>query len=139
MHLNSKDQSASRELVSNIMKEQLNADPRLTGHLVPNFALGCRRMTPGSNYLQSLTRTNVEVVTQDAIRLTEDGVVDASGTLHIVDVVVCATGFDTSFTPHFECIGRNGKSLKEEFGEFPKGYLGIMAENFPNLFRKSPS
>jgi len=79
----------------------------------------------------------VDAVIQDVVRLSEHGVVDASGTEHKVDVVVCATVFDTSFTPHFECIGRGGKSLKEQFGDFPKGYLGIMAESFPNLFRKS--
>ncbi|PMD30016.1 FAD/NAD(P)-binding domain-containing protein [Hyaloscypha variabilis F] len=134
MHLKSKDQASSRNLVASIMNEQLNNDTRLVKHLVPEFALGCRRMTPGSGYLQSLTKSNVDVITEDVVRLTEHGVVDASGTEHKVDVVVCATGFDTSFTPHFECIGRGGKSLKEQFGDFPKGYLGIMAENFPNLF-----
>ena len=137
MHLKSKEQASSRNLVASIMNEQLNNDTRLVKHLVPEFALGCRRMTPGSGYLLSLTKSNVDVITEDVVRLTEHGVVDASGTEHKVDVVVCATGFDTSFTPHFECIGRGGKSLKEQFGDFPKGYLGIMAENFPNLFRKS--
>jgi cation diffusion facilitator CzcD-associated flavoprotein CzcO len=136
MHLKSKDQAASRDLVAGTMKEKLNNDPYLTKHMVPEFALGCRRMTPGSGYLESLTRSNVEVVTEEVVRLTEDEVVDALGTEHKVDVVVCATGFDTTFTPHFECIGRDGRSLKEQFGDFPKGYLGIMAENFPNLFRK---
>jgi cation diffusion facilitator CzcD-associated flavoprotein CzcO len=87
-------------------------------HLVPQFALGCRRTTPGSDYLESLIKSNVDVV-----RLSEHGVVDASGTEHKVDIVVWATGFDTSFTPHFECIGRGGKSLKEQFGDFLKGYL----------------
>lgn len=137
MHLKSRDQASSRDLVASIMKEQLDNDQHLVKYLVPQFALGCRRMTPGSGYLKSLTKSNVNVVTQDVVRLTENGVVDASGTEHKVDVVVCATGFDTSFTPHFECIGRGGKSLKDQFGDFPKGYLGIMAENFPNLFRKS--
>jgi cation diffusion facilitator CzcD-associated flavoprotein CzcO len=137
MHLKSKDQGVSRDLVAGIMKEQLNDDARLTKHLVPEFALGCRRMTPGSGYLQSLTKSNVEVITNEAVRVTEDGIVDGSGTEHKVDVIVCATGFDTSFTPHFECIGKDSRSLKEQFGDFPKGYLGIMAENFPNLFRKS--
>jgi cation diffusion facilitator CzcD-associated flavoprotein CzcO len=105
--------------------------------MIPDFALGCRRMTPGSGYLQSLRAPNVEVVTESVTKLTEDGIVDESGHEHKVDVVVFATGFDTSFTPHFEVIGRNGANLREQFGDFPKGYLGITATNFPNLFRES--
>lgn len=60
---------------------------------------------------------------------------DETGQEHEVDVVICATGFDVSFTPHFEVIGRGGKSLKEEFGELPKTYLAVTAADFPNLFR----
>ena len=137
MHLKSKDQQVSRDLVADLMSEQLGHEPRLTKQMIPNFALGCRRMTPGSGYLQSLRAPNVEVVTESVAKLTEDGIVDESGNEYKVDVVVFATGFDTSFTPHFEVIGRNGANLREQFGDFPKGYLGITAPNFPNLFRKS--
>jgi cation diffusion facilitator CzcD-associated flavoprotein CzcO len=137
MHLKSKDQKISRDLVAEIMSDQLSDDPRLVKQMIPGFALGCRRMTPGSGYLQSLRAPNVEVVTESVIRLTEDGIVDESGTEHQVDVVICATGFDTSFTPHFRVTGRNGADLHEQFGDFPKGYLGITTPNFPNLFRKS--
>jgi cation diffusion facilitator CzcD-associated flavoprotein CzcO len=139
MHLKSKDQKVSRELVANIMSEQLGHDPRLTKHIIPDFSLGCRRMTPGSGYLQSLGASNVEVVTESAVKLTKDGIVDESGHEHKVDVVIFATGFDTSFTPHFEITGRNGANLREQFGDFPKGYLGITAPNFPNLFRECSS
>ncbi|KAJ9501902.1 hypothetical protein H2202_002864 [Exophiala xenobiotica] len=133
-HLNSKDQKASKELVARMMKEQLGNHPELTKHLVPDFALGCRRMTPGSGYLQSLIKPNVQVVCQGVQSITATGVIDDSGAPHEVDAIVCASGFDTSFSPHFTVIGRNGRNLREEFGDFPKAYMGIMAEGFPNLF-----
>jgi cation diffusion facilitator CzcD-associated flavoprotein CzcO len=133
-----KIKKVSRDLVAEIMSEQLGHDPRLTKQMIPDFALGCRRMTPWSSYLQSLRAPNVEVVTESVTKLTEDGIVDESDHEYKVDVVVFATGFDTSFTPHFEVIGRNGANLREQFGDFPKGYLGITAPNFPNLFRESP-
>ncbi|KAI1862728.1 uncharacterized protein JN550_010065 [Neoarthrinium moseri] len=136
MHLNSEDQNSSRQLIASIMAEKIN-DEKLTKRMVPKFALGCRRMTPGSGYLESLTKDNVEVVHESVVRLTETGVVDESGIEHEVDVVVCATGFDTSFTPHFKVTGRKGADIKGQFGDFPRGYLGIAAENFPNLFRPS--
>ena len=134
MHAKAKDQKVSRDLVADIMTDQLGGDPRLTKQMIPPFALGCRRMTPGSGYLQSLRKENVQVVTESAVRLTQDGIVDESGMEHKVDVIVCATGFDTSFTPHFKVTGRNGAILQDQFGDFPKGYLGVTATNFPNLF-----
>ena len=136
MHMKAKDQKTSRDLVADIMTEKLGNDPVLTKKMIPEFALGCRRMTPGSGYLESLRAENVQVVNESAVRLTQDGIVDESGVERKVDVVICATGFDTSFTPHFKVTGRNGENLKEQFGDFPKGYLGITTNNFPNLFRK---
>lgn len=136
MHTKSNDQKVSRDLVANLMSEQLGHDPQLTSNMIPEFALGCRRMTPGSGYLQSLTKENVNVIPQSIVKFTEKGVIDESGKEHEVDVVICATGFDVSFTPHFEVIGRKGANLQEQFGDEPKAYLGVTAENFPNLFRK---
>jgi cation diffusion facilitator CzcD-associated flavoprotein CzcO len=122
--------------VADLMAEKLGHDPRLTNKIIPQFALGCRRMTPGSGYLESLTKGNVNVITESVVKFTPDGVVDESGHKHKVDVVICATGFDVSFAPHFDVIGKNGANLKQEFGEQPKAYLGITAANFPNLFCK---
>ena len=47
MHLHSKDQKISRELIVNMMSEKLNNE-KLTKQMVPEFALGCRIMTPGA-------------------------------------------------------------------------------------------
>jgi cation diffusion facilitator CzcD-associated flavoprotein CzcO len=138
MHMHSADQKNSRKLISDLMVNKIG-DEKISKKMIPEFALGCRRMTPGSGYLESLTKDNVEVIHESAVRLTETGIVDESGIEHEVDVVICATGFDTSFTPHFKVIGRNGADIKKQFGDQPVGYLGITAENFPNMFCKSPS
>lgn len=135
MHNKSQDQKNSRNLVADIMSKQLNNDSTLTSKMIPDFALGCRRMTPGSGYLQSLTKENVSVNTSSVAKFTEKGIIDETGQENEVDVVICATGFNVSFTPQFEVIGRGGKSLKEEFGELPKTYLAVTAADFPNLFR----
>jgi cation diffusion facilitator CzcD-associated flavoprotein CzcO len=134
MHRTSKDQKNSRQLIADIMREQLDNDAVLTKNMVPGFDLGCRRMTPGSGYLQSLKKDNVQVVPESVVKFTKEGAVDESGIEHKVDVIVCASGFEIGFTPHFETIGRNGANIKEQFGEDPKAYLAITAPNFPNLF-----
>ncbi len=96
-------------------------------------------MTPGSNYLQSLQESNVEVIFQSAVEVTPTGLVDASGNHTEVDVIIFATGFDTSFSPAYKVVGQDGQTLKEAWGDFPKAYLSIMAEGFPNMFRKYPA
>ncbi|KAK0109702.1 hypothetical protein ONS95_002381 [Cadophora gregata] len=136
LHNESEDQKNSRNLITDLMSKQLNNDPRLTSKIIPNFPLGCRRLIPGSGYLQSLTKENVSVITSSVAKFTKKGVIDETGLEHEVDVVICATGFNVSFVPQFEVIGRGGKSLKEEFGELPKTYLAVTAPEFPNLFCK---
>lgn len=133
MHINSNDQKNSCKDVASIMSTRLNND-ELAGRLIPKFALGCRRMTPGPGFLETLSKENVEVIHDSAAQLTETGIVDGSGIEHKVDVVICATGFDTSFAPHFKVTGRNAADLRKQFGSFPKGYLGICVQNFPNFF-----
>ncbi|KAF2192184.1 FAD/NAD(P)-binding domain-containing protein [Zopfia rhizophila CBS 207.26] len=129
---------SSRELIANMMEEGLNHDEKLTTRMIPDFAVRCRRMTPGSAYLRSLTKENVEVIQESAVRLTETGIVDESSVERELDAVICATGFNTSFTPHFQVTGRNGADIKAQFGDFSVGYLGITAKNFPNLFCMIP-
>lgn len=87
MHLHSDDQKNSRKLIADIMAQKINNEV-LTKRMVPDFALGCRRMTPGSAYLESLTKENIEVIHESVVRLTKTGVVDAAGVEHEVDVVV---------------------------------------------------
>lgn len=135
MHLDSTDQKNSREFVAASMKEKLGNDPRLTQHLVPEFALGCRRMTPGSDYLQSLRKPNVEVITNSATSFTGGGIIDERGVETQADVVICATGFDTT-RPSYKIFGRDGRELGDEWADNPKGYMSIMADGFPNLFCK---
>lgn len=116
------------------MSRRLNHDARLVEKLTPTWSLGCRRLTPGAGYLESLREDNVTVVFESAVRLTEGGIIDESGIEHQVDVVICATGFNTAFTPHFKVFGRKGMEIHDTFADFPIAYLGITAEHFPNMF-----
>ena len=136
MHVRSKDQKVSRDYVSEQMRKGLG-DEELSERMIPQFGLGCRRMTPGEGYLQSLTKPNVQVVNESAVRFTKTGIVDAAGVEYQVDAVVCATGFSNLFKPHFKVVGRKGKVIQDEFGDHPKAYMSLMANNFPNLFCKA--
>lgn len=47
---------------------------------------------------------------------------------------VCATGFDVSFVPSFEMVGRKGVRIADAWRDLPDAYLGLSAPSFPNYF-----
>lgn len=113
------------------MKEKLH-DHHLEDIIIPKTGVGCRRPTPGFGYLEALTSGNVDVVYGDIKRIAVDGCVDSNDVKHQVEVLICATGFDTSYVPRFPIIGEDGKNLQDQWAEEAKAYLALAATGFPN-------
>ncbi|KIW83605.1 hypothetical protein Z517_02851 [Fonsecaea pedrosoi CBS 271.37] len=124
-------QKENRAYITGLMKEKI-ANPYLEERLIPEWSLGCRRLTPGIGYLESLSKPNVEVVYGEITEITEKGCICDNGQEYPVDVLICATGFDTSFRPRFPVIGPNKKNLQDVWGKQPHSYLGLAAAEFPN-------
>jgi cation diffusion facilitator CzcD-associated flavoprotein CzcO len=105
--------------------------------LVPKFGVGCRRITPGIGYLESLSKPNVSVIYGGISKITERGVVsESTGEEHELDVLICATGFDTGYKPRFKVYGEDGREMSEEWaksGEI-KAYFGMGVAGYPNYF-----
>lgn len=117
------------------MKAKLKYDPVLCKALIPDFPVGCRRLTPGSNYLETLIKENTEVVTCGIQEITGSGIITKKGQKIDVDVIITATGFDTSFCPKFPIIGSDGKDLRDKWkNNQAAGYLSVTAPNLPNYF-----
>ncbi|KAJ7043072.1 FAD/NAD-P-binding domain-containing protein [Mycena alexandri] len=129
------EQKASLEFGNKDMRQRLRGDQRLIDAIVPkDFAVGCRRPTPGNGYLEALLEPNVQVYTEMFRRITEKGFIDAEGNEVEVDVIICATGFDTSFRPRFPVIAY-GKNLQDVWNDYPvDSYLSIAVKGFPNYF-----
>ncbi|KAF2993663.1 hypothetical protein E8E13_000449 [Curvularia kusanoi] len=116
--------------------QKLITDKELLATLTPKFEIGCRRYTPGDHYLKALQQPNVEVKTSPIIRLAEHGILSQDGGLTKVDVIICATGFDTTYKSRFPIIGRNGYTLNDNFGNpnLTESYLGVSVARLPNFF-----
>lgn len=121
----------TREYMLAQMKEKLN-NPYLEEKLIPEWSVGCRRLTPGVDYLESLSKPNVEVVYGEITHVTERGCVCDNGQEYPVDVLICATGFDTGFKPRFPLVSPTGENLQDKWAVDPQSYLGIAAAGFPN-------
>lgn len=119
------------------MKSKIK-DENLVRHLMPdNFAVGCRRPTPGNGYLEALSEENVRVVTDEISRVLPEGIVLVTGETLEIDTLICATGFNISFCPRFKLIGRNGQDIEDQWREKPEAYLSTAVPGFPNYFSKS--
>ncbi|CAK7207280.1 hypothetical protein SEUCBS139899_010090 [Sporothrix eucalyptigena] len=123
----------SREL----METRLARKPELIEKLTPKFALGCRRFTPGHGYLDALCENNTTVLTENIKEVTATGIRLTDGTDVALDVLICATGFNTSFCPPFTVVGENGAVLNDKWKVEPTSYMGLAAAGFPNYFMTS--
>lgn len=106
-------------------------DPRLQKALVPDFEVGCRRVSPGEPFLGALQEENVEPVFAAVEKVSADGIV-AGGVSRKADVIVAATGFNTSFRPRFPIVGLEGVDLRDAWKDTATSYMGTGVAGFPN-------
>lgn len=118
------------------MKATLGGDERLCKALIPQFPLGCRRITPAPGYLEALRAPNIEVITEGIAAVVPEGIQLESGEVIKLDAIICATGFDTSFVPRFPIVGRHGNVQDAMKTETPKGYMSCALAGVPNYFSK---
>lgn len=122
-----------KKIVTNHMRSIIK-DPELKERIVPDFAMGCKRITGSNWYLQAFNRPNVSLVSKPIEQITENGIV-ADSVEHKFDTIVYATGFDLlKSETNIQVIGRNGTNLAELWGITPNNYLGISTHMFPNMF-----
>ncbi|MEA2681171.1 MAG: hypothetical protein QOK03_2893, partial [Candidatus Binataceae bacterium] len=110
-------------------------DPKLQESQLPDYPFGGKRMLISDDYFPALNRENVEVVLGGIDRVAENAIVTKDGRTIPADVIVLATGFQsTSFLAPMAINGVGGRSLNDEWNGAARAYLGITVAGFPNLF-----
>lgn len=123
------------ELVAKARLRRQVTDPALRAALTPDFRIGCKRILLTNDWLPTLARDDVEVVTTALSEITETGVVDGAGKHHDVDTIIFATGFTPTEPPVAHLLtGTDGATLAAHWAGSPSAYLGITVPGFPNLF-----
>lgn len=128
------EQLAGPKIFKENMKRRLAKKTELLEQMLPDFPPGCRRLTPGPGYLEALTDDNVDVIKTEISNIDSTGITTADGVHREVDVIVCATGFDTTYLPRFPMTGRKGISLAEKWKDIPETYISLATNEFPNYF-----
>ncbi|KAF9889894.1 hypothetical protein FE257_006766 [Aspergillus nanangensis] len=139
----SETQKQVHEQFIQAMKDAIG-NPTLEKKIIPEWDVGCRRsgnhrpkllaLTPGVGYLEALGHEKTTVVYGEISEITEQGCRMEDGQEHSVDVLVCATGFDTTFKPRFPLVGSHGRTLAEDWKDEPRSYLGVAAPGYPNYY-----
>lgn len=114
-------------------------DPEVAELLIPNdHPIGTKRICTDTNYFQTFNRPHVTLV---SVRKTPIVSIDAAGIntteSHFdVDAIVLATGFDalTGALGKIDIVGRGGESLRDNWKDGPRTYLGLGVDGFPNMF-----
>jgi cation diffusion facilitator CzcD-associated flavoprotein CzcO len=134
------DEAANEEAAKFIRRKiaDIVKDPETARKLTPHD-LYARRPLCDTGYFEAFNRANVTLVSvkeNPIVRVTQEGIVTEDGTLHKLDILVFATGFDAVDGNYVrtDIRGRHGRSIKEHWVEGPTSYAGITTSGFPNMF-----
>mmetsp|Transcript_9040 Transcript_9040/g.17834 ORF Transcript_9040/g.17834 Transcript_9040/m.17834 type:complete len:256 (+) Transcript_9040:283-1050(+) len=117
-----------------MMEMQENRYPK--EQIVPEYAIGCKRVALAENWMPMLARSNVDLVADKTLkRITATGVEYTDGTKEDADAIIYATGFYSSnFMSQIDIVNGDGLSLQDYWKDIPRAYKSVSVPNFPNLF-----
>ena len=135
LSLNATNHAFRERLIEHITRET-GGDPALLAKTIPSYPPYGKRMLRDNHWYRTLTRANVELVTDAIDHVGADAVVTRDGRTHRADVLILATGFQARrMTWPIEIAGVGGRTLSSLWGEDdPRAYLGITVPGFPNFF-----
>ena len=118
------------------IKAQTDGDQDLIDRLIPDYAPFSRRPVVDNGWYRALTRDNVDLVTEPIARFTPKGIETTDGTVHEIDAVITATGFQiVKYLWPAEYTGKGGLNVHDYWSkDGPRAYLSMMVPNFPNMF-----
>jgi cation diffusion facilitator CzcD-associated flavoprotein CzcO len=110
-------------------------DPTTRAALTPDYPWGCKRPVLASTFYQALNLPHVDLVPHPVTAVTRNGLVDARGAHHQIDVLITSTGFQpTKFLANLDVRGIDKRSIHDTWADRASAFLGITVAGFPNLF-----
>ncbi|OBT82486.1 hypothetical protein VE02_08161 [Pseudogymnoascus sp. 03VT05] len=119
------------------IKDKTKAD--LLAPMEAPHPFGAKRLALEQTFYEEVNRENfhiVDIKNNPIIRFEPEGVRTADGTLHKLDVLAIATGFDsvTGGLKNISISGLNGELLTDKWAKGTWTYLGMATARFPNFF-----
>jgi 4-hydroxyacetophenone monooxygenase len=126
---------AVRDYCLSNYQTKLSDRPDLMEKLVPAYPVFGKRIVMDIDWLHTLKRDNVTIENTAIEEVSGNTLTLQDGTQIEADIIICATGFDTAnMVGSLEVQGRHGRSLRDEWKDDPRGYLGVAIPGYPNYF-----
>jgi cation diffusion facilitator CzcD-associated flavoprotein CzcO len=110
-------------------------DPVTREKLRPKVPFGSQRILFSNDFYPTFNLPHVELVDDPIEAVTAGGVRTADGREREADVLILATGYQTTkFLSVIEVVGRGGVRLHDVWRDGAQAYLGVVVSGFPNLF-----
>ena len=122
-----------RERVKDSRKKELLAP------MEPPHPFGAKRLSLEQDFYDHFNKPNVDVIdikSNPIVAFEKNGIRQEDGTVHELDVIALATGFDAinGGIKAIEIRGRNGELLTDKWKMGTWTYLGITTSGFPNFY-----
>ncbi len=129
---------AISEFIAKKIRQRVK-DPKVADKLIPkDHGFGTRRVPLESGYFEAYNRDSVlliDVINDEPIECITPKGIKTSKEEHEFDFLIYATGFDgvTGAYDRIDIRGLTGARLKDVWADGPRTYLGMLAEDFPNM------
>ena len=110
-------------------------DAELRGQLTPRYPLGCKRVTFSDEYYPSFLDPKVTLEPSALAEVHGRKLRGAGGRSYEADVLVLATGFETTDQPFAALVyGRGGQRLDTYWEHRMRNYASTVVHGFPNMY-----
>jgi 4-hydroxyacetophenone monooxygenase len=125
-----------RQELTEFIRSELKDRPDLIEKCLPTYPPYGKRILLDNGWFKTLTKPNVELITDTIDHFARHGIVTSDGKLRPADLIVISTGFKvTEMAARLNITGTNGKKLAEAWAnDNPTAYLGLTVPDFPNFF-----
>lgn len=126
----------TRIFFTNYITKKLGDRADLLEKVLPTYPPYGKRILMDNDWIETIKRDDVTLVTDAVAGVDEDRIVTAPGEAYKADVIVLATGFQSSkMLQPMDIRGRGGAVLREVWqDDDPFAYLGVTVPEFPNFF-----
>lgn len=118
------------------LEAELEGKPEMLEQCQPDYPPFGKRILLDNGWYKTIRRDDVDLVTNPIAKVTDNGVLTDDGQLRSHDIIVQASGFQTTqMTARLGVIGRDGVDLSDVWADDdPRAHLGITVPGFPNMF-----
>ncbi|MEO1969137.1 MAG: NAD(P)/FAD-dependent oxidoreductase [Sphingomonadaceae bacterium] len=125
-----------RRAFTRYVTQELEDRPDLIEQVLPDYPPFAKRMLLDNGWYRTIKKPHVRLIPEHLAKVEGSRLISSSGESVEADVIILATGFQTTnVLGSYDIIGRDGQLLHDKWGQDDAAaYLGTLVPGFPNFF-----